>query len=401
MTAAPDRSSQPLAGLKVLDATSVIAGPLASMLLADFGADVVKIEHPAGDPIRQHGESKDGIPLWWLMLARNKKCVSLYLGHPEGQAVFRRLAAEADVVIENFRVGTMARWGLDYATLAADNPGLVMAHVTGFGQIGPRRADPGFGTLAEAMSGFAHRTGEPDGPPTLPPFGLADGMTGISTAYAVMVALYERARTGLGQELDLAIAEPLLTVLEPQLTTYDQLGLELTRAGSRAQTNAPRGIYQTADDRWIAVSASTIETATRFITLLGRPDVAKLPWMASAETRTAHADELDAIIVPWFRSRLAEDALNLCREAAAPAALVYAPSDILADEQFNATGAIATVEHEQLGSVRMPGLLFRMSGRGGEIHWPGRSTGADNDEVYEALGLDAEEQERLREMGVI
>jgi crotonobetainyl-CoA:carnitine CoA-transferase CaiB-like acyl-CoA transferase len=172
-----EQAAAALSGLKVIDATSVIAGPLAAMLLADFGADVINVEHPDGDPIRQHGESKDGVPLWWTMLGRNKRCVSLYLGNPEGQDLFRRLAAGADVIIENFRPGTIERWGLSYESLAADNPGLVMAHISGFGRVGPRAQEPGFGTLAEALSGFAHRSGQPDGPPTLPPFGLADGAT--------------------------------------------------------------------------------------------------------------------------------------------------------------------------------------------------------------------------------
>jgi crotonobetainyl-CoA:carnitine CoA-transferase CaiB-like acyl-CoA transferase len=385
----------------VLDATSVIAGPVTSMLLADYGATVIKIEHPGGDPLRQHGHSKDGVPLWWTTIGRGKRCITLYLGTPDGQRLFRRLAKDVDVVIENFRVGTMAKWGLDYESLRSENPGLVMAHITGFGQVGPRSREPGFGTLAEAMSGFAHRTGDPDGPPTLPPFGLADGVAGLSAAFAIMVALHERKRSGIGQEIDLAIAEPLLTILEPQVTTFDQLGIELVRSGSQATTNAPRGIYQSADDRWVAISASTESTARRLIVMAGRPDVAAMPWMRSAESRVAHSAELDGILVPWFRERSHDEILTLCRQAEAPASLVYAASDIVADEQFAATKAITTVPHDKLGSVRMPNVLFRLSRTPGEIRWPGPDMGTDNAEIYGSIGMDEAELSRLRENGTI
>jgi crotonobetainyl-CoA:carnitine CoA-transferase CaiB-like acyl-CoA transferase len=393
--------AMPLADVTVLDATSVIAGPVTSMLLADYGATVIKIEHPGGDPLRQHGHSKDGVPLWWTTIGRGKRCITLYLGTPDGQRLFRLLAKDVDVVIENFRVGTMAKWGLDYESLRSENPGLVMAHITGFGQVGPRSREPGFGTLAEAMSGFAHRTGDPDGPPTLPPFGLADGVAGLSTAFAIMVALHERKRSGIGQEIDLAIAEPLLTILEPQVTTFDQLGIELVRSGSQATTNAPRGIYQSADDRWVAISASTESTARRLIVMAGRPDVAAMPWMRSAESRVAHSAELDGILVPWFRERSHDEILTLCRQAEAPASLVYAASDIVADEQFAATKAITTVPHDKLGSVRMPNVLFRLSRTPGEIRWPGPDMGTDNAEIYGSIGMDEAELSRLRENGTI
>lgn len=391
----------PLEGLRVLDASSVVCGPLAAMLLADFGAEVINIEHPkGGDPIRQHGDMKDGVPLWWSMLGRNKKSITLYLGDPEGQALFKEMALNADVVLENFRPGTLARWGLDYSTLSADNPGLVLAHISGFGQTGPRSGEPAFGTLAEAMSGFAHRTGAADGPPTLPPFGLADCVTGIATAYAVMVALHDRARTGLGQEIDMAISETLLTVLEPQLAIFDQLGKDMFRTGSRAVTNAPRGIYATSDGRWIAISASTQVTAARLLEMTGRPDLAAAEWLSSAHGRVDHADEIDEALVPWFLSRTADDALALCRAAQAPAALVYSPADILADEQFNARGTIASVPHKKLGLLRMPNVLFKLSRTPGRIREPGSELGEDNDEILGRY-LTEDEQASLREKGVI
>ena len=228
----------------MIDVSNLIAGPLAATFLADFGADVIKIEHPRlGDPLRNHGRLKGDEPLWWKYLGRNKKAVTLDLGQLDGAEILRSLVEEADVLLENFRPGTMARWGLGYEDLSQRNPRLVMAHVTGFGQFGPMSHRPGFGTLAESMSGFTHRNGMPDGPPTLPPFGLADNVTGIITAYAIMTALWERNSSGLGQEIDVAIIESLLPILEPQITEYDQLGSIMSRQGNHNPMNAPRNIY--------------------------------------------------------------------------------------------------------------------------------------------------------------
>ena len=254
MNSAPVRGA--LADLRVLDASNLIAGPLTTMLLADLGAEVIKLEHPVGgDSLRTHGGQKDGHGLWWKVLGRGKLSVTLNLSDPRGQDLFRRLAADVDLVVENFRPGTMARWGIGYDTLSAANPALVMAHVSGFGQHGPLSGNPGFGTLAESMSGFAHRNGQPDGPPVLPPFGLADTVTGITTAFAVMSALWARqAAGGRGQEIDISIIEPLLTVLEPQLIEYDQLQTVMGRMGNRSPVNAPRNMYLSRDGRWIAIS---------------------------------------------------------------------------------------------------------------------------------------------------
>ncbi len=250
-TAPEPASSGPLAGLRVLDLATLFAGPLAATLLGDYGAEVIKVEHPhRPDPSRGHGPAKNGIGLWWKLLGRNKKTLTLDLSHPEGRDVLLRLAAGADVVIENFRPGTLERWGLGWDELSAANPRLVLARVTGFGQFGPYARRPGFGTLAEAMSGFAAITGEPDGPPTLPPFGLADAIAAMATSYAVMAALHGRAATGRGQVIDLALIEPMLTVLGPQPLWYDQLGHVQPRTGNRSANVAPRNTYRTADGSW-------------------------------------------------------------------------------------------------------------------------------------------------------
>jgi formyl-CoA transferase len=295
----------------------------------------------------------------------------------------------------------MARWGLDYASLSAGNPGLVMVHVSGFGQTGPLSGNPGFGTLAESMSGFAFRNGPADGPPVLPPFGLADTVTGITTAFALMTALWSRRTTGHGQEVDVSIIEPLLTVLEPQLVEYDQLGTVMTRVGNRSPVNAPRNIYPAGDGKWVALSTSTQSTADRLLTLVGRADLLELPWFRSAHSRAAHADELDAIVGRWVAERGHEEVLAACREAGAPAAVVFSVPDIVNDPQYSAIGAIATVDDADLGPVRMSNTPFRLTRTPPTIRWTGPSLGEHNAEVYGELGLDEGELDKLRADGVI
>lgn len=393
-----------LSGVTVVDAATLFAGPLAATILGDYGADVIKIEHPAkGDPSRGHGPSRDGVPLWWTMLGRNKQTVTLDLGRAEGAAVAKRLLAQADVLIENFRPGTLERWGLSPEVLHELNPRLIVARVTAFGQHGPYAHRPGFGTLAEAMSGFAAITGEPDGPPTLPPFGLADGISALTCAQAVMTALYHRdAHGGTGQVIDLAIVEPMLTVLGMQAMAYDQLGLVQQRTGNRSVNNAPRNTYRTRDGRWVAVSTSAQAIAERVMQLVGHPEVIAEPWFATGAGRAAHADELDAHVGGWIAQHDLAAVTKAFDEAQAAAAPIYDITDVFTDPQFAALDSITTVDDPALGPLRMPNVLYRMSQTPGRIGWTGRPRGADNDTVYrERLGLTEDELTALRDNGVI
>lgn len=394
--------AQALGGLKVVDVATLFAGPLAATLLGDFGADVVKVEHPTrGDPSRTHGASKEGVGLWWKLLGRNKRAVTCYLGAPEGAELFRRLVADADVVIENFRPGTLERWGLGYDVLAADNPGLVLARVTGFGQTGPIAHRPGFGTLAESMSGFAHITGQPDGPPTLPPFGLADGIAALTTAYAVMTALRAREATGRGQVVDLAIIEPILTILGPQPTVYDQLGVVQQRTGNRSANNAPRNTYRTRDARWLAVSTSAQSVAERVVRLVGRPELATEPWFATGAGRAEHADVLDDAVGSWIAAREADEVIDAFDAAQAAVAPVYDVADVMRDPQYAALGTITTVEDPDLGPLRMQNVLFRLSQTPGAIRWAGPGLGQHNAEVWGALGVGTARLDELRAAGIV
>ncbi|WP_405410401.1 CaiB/BaiF CoA transferase family protein [Streptomyces decoyicus] len=395
-------SSGPLAGLRVLDLATLFAGPLAATLLGDYGAEVIKVEHPQRpDPSRGHGPAKDGIGLWWKLLGRNKKTLTLDLSHPDGRDVLLRLAAGADVVIENFRPGTLERWGLGWDELSAANPRLVLARVTGFGQFGPYARRPGFGTLAEAMSGFAAITGEPDGPPTLPPFGLADAIAAMATSYAVMAALHGRAATGRGQVIDLALIEPMLTVLGPQPLWYDQLGHIQPRTGNRSANVAPRNTYRTADGSWVAVSASAESVAERVMRLVGRPEVIDEPWFATGAGRARHADELDTAVAGWIARHDRAEVVAAFEKAEAAVAPVYDIREVMADPQYQALGSITEVPDDELGTLRMQNVLFRLSETPGAIRWAGRPHGADTDEVLAALGLTGPEIDGLRAAGAL
>jgi crotonobetainyl-CoA:carnitine CoA-transferase CaiB-like acyl-CoA transferase len=398
-----DRPRGPLQGIRVLDLGTVYAAPITAMLLGDYGAEVIKVEHPRGDPARTHGNSKDGHGLWWKVIARNKRTVTLNVGNQQGQDILRRLVEHADVLIENFRPGVMERWKLGPDELLRVNPSLVVLRVTGFGQLGPYAQRRAFGTLAEAMSGFAHQCGQEDGPPTLPPFGLADGVAGIAGAFAVMLALYRRnIGRGRGQVIDLSLLEPLLGILGPGPSVYDQLGIVLGRHGNRSSNNAPRNVYVTRDGRWVAVSASTTSVAERVMRLVGRPDIAERTWFASAGERVRRGELIDGVVSAWIRERDHDEVVRAFDDAGAALAPIYDVEQLMSDPQIEALDAITTIDDEDLGPLRMQNIMFRLGDTPGGIRFSGRRLGQDNDEVYgQLLGIDGDKLVRLRTEGVI
>jgi crotonobetainyl-CoA:carnitine CoA-transferase CaiB-like acyl-CoA transferase len=394
----------PLDGLRVLDLATIYAGPLIAQLLGDFGADVVKVEHPVhGDGLRGHGRQVDGIGLWWKIVGRNKRTIAVDLGKPEGADIMLRLAATADVVIESFRPGTMERWGLGYEKLSAGNPGLVMVRVSGFGQDGPYASRPGFGTLIEAMSGFAAVTGEPDGPPTLPPFGLADGVAGISGAMAALMALYYRdARGGQGQVVDLAVLDPLISVLGAQPTVYNLLGEVPMRTGNRSTNNAPRNTYLTSDGQWVAVSSSATSIAERIMRLIGHPELIDEPWFPSGAGRAEHSDLIDSLVGGWIAGHSREEVLDAFESAQAAVAPVYDVSALVADPHIQARQTLIEVPDSDFGQLLMQNVLARLSESPGRIRFTGRPVGADTDSILmQELGLSESNVEDLRSQGVI
>jgi crotonobetainyl-CoA:carnitine CoA-transferase CaiB-like acyl-CoA transferase len=392
--------TRPLDGIRVVEAATLFAAPIAGMLLADFGADVVKLEHPRKpDPARGHGPAKDGVGLWFKTLARNKRLATLDLSRPAGRDVFLRLAERSDVVIENFRPGTLERWGLGWDELSARNPRLVLARVSGFGQAGPYAQRPGFGTLAEAMSGFASLYGEPAGPPLLPPFALADGIAAFAAAFGILAALRARDETGRGQVVDTNLVEPLTLLLGPQVTAYDLLGTLQPRTGNRSGHNAPRNVYRTADGRHVAVSASATSIAERVLRLVGRGDLVEQPWFATGTGRVAHVDEIDAAVADWIGARTRVEVLDAFERAEAAVAPVYDASDLVADPHLAATNAFVTLDDDEVGRVKMSGMVTRLSETPGTVERTGAAHGADTAEVLAEIGVSAEELERLRAEG--
>jgi crotonobetainyl-CoA:carnitine CoA-transferase CaiB-like acyl-CoA transferase len=379
----------PLEGVRVLDLSSLYAGPWIATNLADHGADVIKVEHPNGDEARRWGMSKGDVPLWWKVISRNKRLVALDLHKPEDRDVVRRLSARADVLIENFRPGRLESWGLGYEELSADNPGLVMVRVTGFGQTGPRRQDPGFGTLAEAFSGFAHMTGAPDGPPTLPPFGLADGIASAVGTSATMMALYWRdTRGGTGQVIDLSLYEPLFSLLGPQVVEYTQTGRVQQRQGNRSPRTAPRNAFQTRDGHYVVLSAGTQQIANRVFTAIERPELAEDSRFGTPAARREHSNEIDALVAEWMSAHDLEDVLDVFARNEAPIAPVYDTSQIVADPHYLARETIVALPDPDLGEVVMQNTLPRMSRTPGRIRHTGRTeVGADNDAIAEWLSL--------------
>jgi crotonobetainyl-CoA:carnitine CoA-transferase CaiB-like acyl-CoA transferase len=392
-----------LAGLRVLDISTVYAAPITAMLLGDFGAEVIKVEHPRGDPARTHGWNREGHGLWWKVISRNKRTMTLNLGTPQGQDILRRLVADADVQVENFRPGVMERWGIGPDRLLDINPRLVMLRVTGFGQDGPYAERRAFGTLAEAMSGFAHQTGQEDGPPTLPPFGLADGVAGIAGAFAVITALYQRdASGGTGQVIDLSLLEPLLGILGPGPTVFDQLGVIAGRHGNRSPNNAPRNAYLTRDGRWVAISASATSVAERVMRLVGRGDLAEKPWFASAGERSRRSELLDGAVSQWIAARDFDEVVKAFEDAGAALAPIYDIEQLMDDPHVQFRDTVTTVHDEDLGPLQMQNLMVRLTGTPGAIRFPGRRLGQDNHALYrELLDIDGDELEHLRREGVV
>ncbi len=395
-----------LQGLKILDTSQLFAGAMPATLMADFGAEVIKVEHPKnGDGLRTMGSFKDGIPLSWKFHSRNKKCITLDLGKPQGAEILKRLVKDTDILIEGFRPGTMERWGLGYEELKAVNPRLIMVRISGFGQTGPYKNRPGFGTLAEAMSGFAHITGQPDGPPTLPPLALADGIAGLFGVFSAMFAVYYRdvVGTGIGQEIDVSLYEPMSFVLGAQPIAYDQLGLIQNRRGNRSGGGGPRNLYMCSDGNWVALSASTPSIARRVMQLVGGDELADDPRYATPAARAQHADEVDSLVADWISNYPREVVLEKFEEAETAIGPVYDTSQFMEDPQVKARQSIVSVDDPDLGTVRMQNTFPLMSETPGKINFTGPTEmGTHNHEIYiERMGMSEDDVQRLKDEGII
>lgn len=394
----------PLDDLRVLEMGQLLAGPFCGQLLGDFGAEVVKLEDPArGDPMRQWGREKPhGKSLWWPVLARNKKSVTCNLRSAGGQSLARRLAERSDIVVENFRPGTMERWGLGYDELAAVNPGVVLVRVTGFGQTGPYAPRPGYGSIGEAMGGLRYVTGDADKPPSRTGISIGDSLAGTFAALGALTAIHVRSRTGRGQVVDSAIYEAVLALMESLIPEYQVAGYTRERTGAILPNVAPSNVYPTADGQTVLIAANQDTVFRRLAETMGRPDLADDERFATHGARGAHQAELDELVAGWTAAQGAEALLQRLHDGSVPAGRTFRAQDMLADPHFAAREAIVRRPHPQFGEVAMQGVAPRLSATPGAVRWVGPELGEHNDEVYGGLlGLDQAERARLRGDGVI
>jgi crotonobetainyl-CoA:carnitine CoA-transferase CaiB-like acyl-CoA transferase len=394
MVESTEPGKAPLAGVSVIDISNFLAAPMCSMFLADFGAEVIKVEVPrSGDEIRYWGNNKDGVGLYYKVVNRGKKTVTADLRTPFGVEVVKRLVKNADILVENYRTGTLEKWGIGPDVLMAINPGLIIIRVTGFGQTGPHRERPGFGTLAEAYAGYAHISGHVDGPPLLPGFGLADSTSGLMAAYLASVALHEKRRSGQGQVVDLAIYETLLTLLGPQVVNYDQLGLIQERNGSRLPFTAPRNTYRAKDGKWVSIAGSAQSIFERICKALELPDLAKDPRFSDNRARLTNAVELDVELQKAIGRFNQDELIQRFIDHQAAIAPVNNIEEIMNDPHIRARENIVAVEDDELGGpLRMQNVVGKFSRTPGAIRHPGPRLGEHNYEVLvEMLGFDEAE----------
>ena len=400
----------PLVGLKVLDLSIIVAGGTASSLLADFGAEVVKVERPgSGDPLRNWGPFANGVSLWWKVHSRNKKSITLNLGTPEGQDILKRLAAEADVLIEGFRPGAMERWGLGPDDLQKVNPKLVMLRFSGFGQSGPYKDRPGFGTIAECMSGYISMTGFPDTPPNLPPIPLADEIAGVFGAMAGMMALYHRDvpngggdANAKGQVVDVSLFEPLFRLCIPHITMFDMLGINRERVGNDFPDAAPRSLYKTADDRWLGLSATSQSTFEGLAKAMGMERLLKRPEFKDNAARLENRDALNDELNDWLGRRELKETMDQLIPAGGVVGPVYDAAQIMDDPHYQAREDIVDIDDPELGSTKMIGVVPKFSETPGAVEHAGPTIGEHNQRIYGSwLGLGEEALAEMTGQGTI
>ena len=401
----------PLQGLKALDLSVIVAGGTASSLMADFGAEVVKVERPgSGDPLRNWGPFYNGVSLWWKVHSRNKKSITLNLGHPQGQSLLADLARQADLLIEGFRPGTMERWGLGPEDLRRVNPGLVYVRYSGFGQTGPYKDRPGFGTIAECMSGYVAMTGFPDSPPVLPPIPLADEIAGVFGAMSAMMALYHRdvladrngQSGGQGQVIDVSLFEPLFRLCIPHITMYDLLGTVRERGGNDFPDAAPRSLYQAGDGHWLGLSATSQSTWEALARAMGATELLQDPRFTDNAARLENKDALNEELQGWLGQRPTGQVMEELVPSGGVVGPVYNVKQIVEDPHYRERGDILEIEDPELGQTRMVGIAPKMSGTPGTVEHAVPTLGQHNREVYGAwLGLGERELAELTDKGVV
>lgn len=394
-----------LKGVRVIEVGTLLAGPFCGQLLGDLGAEVIKVEAPgSGDPMRRWGHTKvSGRGLWWPIIARNKKSVTIDLRTSEGQKLARRLIAKADIVVENFRPGTLEKWGLGYDELSRDNPGLIMVRVSGYGQNGPYRERAGFGSIAEAMGGLRYITGYPDRPPTRIGISIGDALAGTLGALGALAALWQRdIRGSRGQVVDVAIYEAVLAYMESLIPEYALTGYIRERTGPVLPGVAPSNMYPTADGQWLVMGANADNVFRRLCHAMGRPELAEDPRFATHDARGQNMEALDSIIADWSSTQLVDQLVELLNGAGVPAGKIYTAREMLADPHFGAREAIIWVNAPGIGKMPMQNVFPKLSATPGQVRWAGPELGEHNGEVFRGLlGLSEAELAELGRKGVI
>jgi formyl-CoA transferase len=398
-----NESTKPLAGLKVLELGTLIAGPFAARIMAEFGAEVIKIEAPdGGDPLRKWRKLYEGTSLWWILQARNKKSVTVNLKHPDGVAIVKRLAREADIVVENFRPGVLEKLGLGWEALSAENPGLVMVRLSGFGQTGPMAAQPGFGAIGESMGGLRYVTGFPDRPPVKTGISIGDSIAALWGALGAMMALrHKEVNGGKGQVVDVALYEAVFAMMESLVPEFDVFGFVRERTGNIMPGITPSNTHTTKDGRHITIGANGDAIFRRLLLAMGRDDLADDPTLADNAGRDARRDEIYALIDAWVAGQEESGVLAVLAAAGVPASRIYSVADMFADPQFLARGMLETVKLADGRECRMPGIVPKLSETPGSTEWIGPALGEHTDTVLASLGYDAAAIAGLREAGAI
>jgi len=398
-----------LSGLRILEIGHFVAAPFCTRLLADLGAEVIKIEPPGGDPVRQWGKQINGQSLWWSLHGRNKRSMTLNLKHPKAAAIVLRLVASCDALVENFRPGQLEKLGLGEQALKAARPDLVVAHISGFGQDGPYRDRAAFGVIGEAIGGLRYLSDHPPGTSALPPvrvgISIGDSVAGVFAAFGIMAALWKRDRLGgdrHGRSLDVALTDSILSLMEGMLPEYSALGVIREPTGSRIPTAAPSNAYPTKDGKWILIAANSEPLFGRLARLMERPELVDDPRFKGHQARVAHVKELDAVIAAWTRRFAAAEADAILSKADIPCTLVYTAAECAADPQFRHRGMVREVEDPLFGSVLHAGVVPHVPENPGQVRWPGPPVGAHTEEVLsDLLGLRPQEIESLRAEGVL
>lgn len=394
----------PLTGLKVLELGTLVAAPFATRLLAEFGAEVIKVEAPkTGDPIRNWREVENETSLWWYAQARNKKSITLDLRQPEGQEIIKKLVTEIDVIIENFRPGTLEKWNIGFEDLKKMNPRLILVRISGFGQDGPYRNKTGFGSVGESMGGIRYLTGYPDRPPTRVGISLGDSLAGMYAAMAALMAIYHRdvKGTGVGQVIDVALYEAVFSLMESMVPEYDRRGVIRERTGSILPGIAPSNTYVCKDGKYVVIGGNGDAIFARLMEVIGRPELKDDERFTSNSKRSEHMEFLDGVIGEWTQKHPLQEAVRILDEAGVPAGPIYSIEEIMTDPQYLAREMIQSFEVEGIGQLKLPGIVPKFSETPGQVKWVGPKLGEHSEEVYKKIGLSDDELKQLKEKGVI